>query len=220
MRRRGLKRRQAAFLGAAVALALLIPLGRALRGGDVAGDRVYVAKVVDGDTIRVVQGTRRLTVRLIGVDAPETNHPVKGAEPFGREATDFARGMLADRTVTLEYEEGRRPDKFGRTLAYVRLDDGALFNEEIIRAGYARVFRRFPFRYKEAFLVAEREARGEGRGMWAEAVPPPGPVIGNRRSRVYHLPGQRHYDDVAEGNRVYFESEDSARGAGYRPARR
>lgn len=220
MRRPGFKRLRTAFLASAVALALLLPLGRALRGGDAGGDRVHVTKVLDGDTIRVVRGTRRFTVRLLGVDAPETNHPVKGAEPFGREARDFAQRMLAERTVTLEYEGGRRPDKFGRTLAYVRLTDGTLFNEEIIRAGYARVFRRFPFRYKKAFLDAEREARREKRGMWTASVPPPGPVIGNRRSRVYHLPGQRDYGDVAERNRVYFESEESARAAGYRPATR
>jgi micrococcal nuclease len=220
MKRRSLDRRHATLVAAAAAVALLIPLGRALRGGDTAGTRVRVASVVDGDTIRVMRGARRVTIRLIGVDAPETHHPQKGAEPFGAEATAHARQMLAGGWVTLEYEDGPRLDKYGRTLAYVRLDDGTLFNEEIIRAGYARVFRRFPFRYKKAFFAAEAEARREGRGMWAGSAAPHGSVIGNRRSKIYHLPGQDHYADVSEGNRVYFETEEAARAAGYRAAKR
>jgi micrococcal nuclease len=211
-------RRSPWALGAA--LALLVSFGVALRVGAAAGDRVLVLRVVDGDTIRVQRGADRVTVRLIGVDAPETHHPEKGAEPFGEEATDFARRRLDGRWVRLEYEEGARLDKYGRTLAYVRLDDGTLFNREIIRAGWAETFRRFPFRYKSDFQSAERRARAEGRGMWATSGRAAGPVIGNRRSRVYHLPGQRDYGRIAERNRVYFSTVEEAEAAGYRPSKR
>jgi micrococcal nuclease len=203
-----------AVLGTA---ALLTPLGR-VEPDETGSERARVESVVDGDTIRVSQGERRLMVRLIGVDAPETGYGERAAEPFGAEATETARRLLGGRSVTLEYESGSRVDRYGRTLAYVRLGDGRLLNEEIIRAGYAGVYERFQFRYKEAFRAAEREARREGRGMWAESAQRQGPVIGNRRSKVYHLPGQEHYDDVAERNRVYFQSEDAARAAGYRAA--
>ena len=53
-----------------------------------------------------------------------------------------------------------------------------------------------------------------------DGAPSTGPVIANRASGIYHLPGQRHYRDVAERNRVYFDSEAAARAAGFEPARR
>ena len=51
-----------------------------------------------------------------------------------------------------------------------------------------------------------------------ETVPLSQPVIANRRSGLYHLPGQAHYGDVAAHNRVYFDSEAAARAAGYERA--
>jgi micrococcal nuclease len=200
-----------------VAAALITPMVASL-GDDTGCERAFVEHVVDGDTIRVACGSRHLKVRMIGVDAPEISHPDRAGEPFGREAAEHARKMLARQTVKLEYD-GTRRDRYGRTLAYVRLANGELFNEEIIRAGYATVYERFEFRHKEEFRAAQREARAEHRGMWAtggEARQVR--VIGNSRSRIYHLPGQKHYDEVAERNRVYFDSEDAARAAGYRPA--
>jgi micrococcal nuclease len=219
MMRRPLDRRHAAFATAVAAAALLVPLSRALHADDTGGERARVESVVDGDTIRVSQGVRRLTIRLIGVDAPETGHGDRAPEPFGAEATILARRMLAGRSVTLEYDGGPRLDRYGRTLAFVRLEDGRLFNEEIIRAGYARVYERFSFRHKEAFRAAEREAQRAARGMWAGTSPSHGPIVGNRRSRIYHRPGQSHYGEVSERNRVYFENEEAARAAGYRAAR-
>lgn len=219
--RSALVRRHPAALAVIAALALLLPLGRALRGNDLGGDRVVVAKVIDGDTIRVVRGDKRVTVRLIGIDAPETNHPDKPVEPWGPEASEFARRELEGRQVTLEYGDGPRRDRYYRTLAYVRMGDGTLFNETMVRLGHARAYTRFPFVYKDRFVAAEREARAARLGMWSlTAQHPPGPVIGNRKSRIYHLPGQRHYDAIAARHRVYFDSEEEAAAAGYRPARR
>ena len=220
-RRIHIVRRHPAALAVVLALVLLVPLGHALRSGDVGGDRVFVAQVVDGDTIRVLRGGKRVTVRLIGIDAPETNHPNKPVEPWGPQATAFARQALDGQWVTLEYGEGPRRDRYHRTLAYVRLADGTLFNETLVRLGHARAYTRFPFAYKDQFRAAEREARDARRGLWSlTAAQPAGPVIGNRRSRVYHLPGQQHYDAVSRKNRVYFNSEEEAAAAGYRPARR
>jgi micrococcal nuclease len=214
-------RRSLAAIGGVALLAVLASLGGALRGGETGGDRVFVYEVVDGDTIRVVNGSHRETVRLIGVDAPETHHPVKGQEPYGPEATEFTRAALQGEWVALEYEDGPRKDKYHRTLAYVRLGDGTLFNQSLIEAGYAEVFRRFPFRYAARFRAAERRARASHVGMWQRpAERPAGRIVGNSRSKIYHLPGQSHYDDVAERNRVYFDSEEAARAAGYRRARR
>lgn len=142
-----------------------------LSGGDPEGGRALVTEVVDGDTVHVGRGWRSLTVRLIGVDAPETVHPERPVEPYGPEAAAFTRRSLQGRWVRLEFEAGERADRYGRHLAYLILEDGTLFNLELVRQGYARAYTRFPFRYREEFRRAERQAREAGRGLWARQPP-------------------------------------------------
>ena len=125
-----------------------------------------VERVVDGDTI-IVQGIGR--VRLIGVDTPETVHPNRPVEFFGKEASAFTRRMLEGKRVRLEYDQERQ-DRYGRTLAYVYLADGTFANAEIIRRGYGHAYTRFPFRHMESFRQFEREARSNRRGLWGTAV--------------------------------------------------
>lgn len=194
----------------------------------VAGDAVgqgweTVTAVIDGDTIRVGEGWHRTTVRLIGVDTPEVAHGGRPGETFGPEATGFTRRALLGKRVRLDVPLRERIDAYGRLLAYVFLEDGTLFNRELVRQGYARAYTRFPFAYRDEFRRIEGEARTAGRGMWAAAArpgpPAEGPIIGNRRSRVYHVPGQRTYGSVSARNRVYFDSEAEAVDQGYRRAR-
>ncbi len=64
------------------------------------GEWRTVTRVIDGDTIIVDGGER---VRLIGVDTPETVHPQKPVERFGREASDFTKRMAEGQRVRLEY---------------------------------------------------------------------------------------------------------------------
>lgn len=126
-----------------------------------------VRQVFDGDTISVA-GVG--VVRLIGVDAPEKTGGYRASEPFGDAATAFARTLLAGQEVRLEYD-GPRQDQYHRTLAYVFLADGRLANLEIIRAGWAEVYRRFDYARKPAFYAAEREAQDARRGMWKTRRP-------------------------------------------------
>jgi micrococcal nuclease len=195
-----------------------------LSGGDPRGERVLVTDVVDGDTIHVGRGWRRTTVRLKGVDTPETVHPNKPVQWYGPEATAFTRQVLTGKRVRLEREAEHQHDAYGRLLAYVFLDDGSSFNRELVRLGYARVYTRFPFRYADDFKQAQAEARQAGRGLWGRPATGPEPahgvIIGNRRSRVYHVPGQPSYGTVSERNRIYFGSEEEAVSAGYRRALR
>lgn len=128
---------------------------------------VLVTKVVDGDTLKLSDGH---TVRLIGVDTPETVHPTKPVQYFGKEASAFTKRMAQDQTVTLEYDQ-QRIDKYGRTLAYVYLDDGRMLNAEIIKQGYGFAYTRFPFKYMEEFREYERQARETGVGLWANNGP-------------------------------------------------
>lgn len=190
-----------------------------------------VSDVFDGDTIVVLRRGEALTVRLIGVDTPETGRPDTPVQFYGPEASDFTRRSLLGVNVRLEFERPDRPgggiDAYGRTLAYVLTEDGRNFNLELVRLGYGRVYRRYPFSYQRAFEQAERAARTarvgiwdrEKRSRWADPASR-GAVIGNIRSHIYHLPGQEGYDKVLEKNRVYFSTEEEAQKAGYRRARR
>jgi len=190
--------------------------------GDDGARQALVSRVADGDTIQVELAGRATTIRLIGVDTPELgdrSDPSAPPQPFAREAADFTRRSLKGQHVRLEFESGDRLDRYGRTLAYVFLADGTFFNRELLRRGYARAYTRFPFRYRDQFRSDEAAARQAQRGLWAQAATPLSqPVIANRRSGLYHLPGQAHYGDVAAHNRVYFDSEAAARAAGYERA--
>ncbi len=119
--------------------------------------------VIDGDTIKVRMGWTTQTVRLIGVDAPETKHPLKGSEAGGRRATRFARRRLFGRKIRLVKDPvADTRDRYGRLLRYVYLE-GENFNATLIRQGYARAYRRFPYSRKRKFLWLEGQAKRAGR---------------------------------------------------------
>jgi len=122
-----------------------------------------VKRVVDGDTIVLENGER---VRLIGVDTPESVHPNKPVEYFAKEASAFTKNMVEGKKVKLEYD-WQRKDRYGRTLAYVYLEDGTHLNAEIIKQGYGFAYTKYPFKYLEEFRKYERKAREEEKGLWA-----------------------------------------------------
>jgi micrococcal nuclease len=125
-----------------------------------------VVHVVDGDTIHVQLGTHLEKVRYIGMNTPEANHPTRGQERGGREATAVNRELVDGRQVRLELDVQLR-DRYGRLLAYVWADD-AMVNAELVRLGYAQVMTIPPnVRYSETFVKLQREARETGRGLWA-----------------------------------------------------
>ena len=122
-------------------------------------------RVVDGDTIIIEMNGKQERVRLIGVDTPETKHPKKPVEHFGKEASAFTKRMVEGKKVTLEYDLEKR-DKYDRLLAYVYLEDGTFINAEIIKQGYGFAYTRFPFKHLEDFRQHEDDARSSGKGLW------------------------------------------------------
>jgi micrococcal nuclease len=119
--------------------------------------------VADGDTLFLNSGE---TVRLIGVDTPESHHPERPVEYFAAEAKAFLEQTAKGREVRLVYGK-ERYDKYGRLLAYAYLPDGVLINAEIIKAGCGFAYTRFPFELSSNFVRYETEARQAKRGMWA-----------------------------------------------------
>lgn len=205
-----------------VVFILLIPASYAIwtfTGGNPRGEWVLVTDVMDGDTISVGRGWRSVTVRLIGIDTPETVHPEKPVEFFGPEASEFTKRQLEGKKVHLEFEPSTEYDDYGRLLAYVFLSDGTFFNAVLVKQGYARVFGRDRFQYYKEFRRYEREARIAGVGLWA-GKDICKEVIGNRRSKIYRLPGNVGCGRIKEENRVYFDTEEEAIKAGYRRAKK
>ena len=123
-----------------------------------------VERVIDGDTLVLAGGER---VRLIGVDTPETVDPRRPVQYFGKEASAFTRRMAEGKRVRLEYDQDR-VDRYGRTLAYVYLENGTFVNAEIIKQGCGFAYTQYPFRYLEEFRRYEREAREAQRGLWKQ----------------------------------------------------
>jgi len=130
-----------------------------------------VRRVVDGDTL-VLENKER--VRLIGVDTPETKHPRKPVEYYGKEATAFTKKMVQGKRVRLEFDQANahigHKDRYRRTLAYVFLEDGTFLNAEIIKQGYGFAYTRFPFKYMDEFRRYQREAREQNRGLWGKGT--------------------------------------------------
>ncbi len=131
-----------------------------------------VTKVVDGDTIKVTRENEMKTVRLIGVDTPETVDPRKTVQCFGKEASDFTKSLLDGQTVTLQSDNTQQvTDKYGRMLAYVYLSDGTLVNEKIIRSGYGYEYTyNVPYIHQKEFKEAQRLAELEGNGLWSAST--------------------------------------------------
>jgi endonuclease YncB( thermonuclease family) len=136
-----------------------------------AAETGIVDEVVDGDTLRVrtAGSADALTVRLIGIDAPERTHPSLGKEYFSDEAAAHLASLCRGKTVRME-KGAEETDKYDRLLRYVFLPppDGRLLNEEMLVAGMARANTRFPFSREDAFLAAEGKARREGKGLWKD----------------------------------------------------
>ncbi len=105
-------------------------------------------------------------VRYIGINTPETKHPTKGVEHFGKEASEANRKLVDGKTINLEFDVEQR-DRYGRLLAYVFLKDGTFVNAWLVEHGFAQVMTVPPnVKYQELFLKLQREARKTGRGLW------------------------------------------------------
>lgn len=156
---------QAAASGQSAASSLA-PMGETVSG-------LVVDRVVDGDTVKVELDGDYVSVRLIGMNTPETVKPDSPVECFGPESSDFAKESLTGARVTLEFDESQgMTDQYDRALAYVwrELPDGslALFNLESIAGGFAfeRQYGSTPYAWKDEFVQAQRQAQDADAGLW------------------------------------------------------
>jgi micrococcal nuclease len=145
------------------------PEGDVLRG--------VVTRVTDGDTIQVNVSGEKRTVRLLGVDTPETVHPKKPVQFYGKEASNFTKANLTNKTVWLEYDVAPL-DRYNRHLAYVWLtkpgsDENSIrrgmFNAQLLLQGYGKVMTIQPnSKHAALFVKFQEEARTKKRGLWGK----------------------------------------------------
>lgn len=151
-------------------------------GGNEAGNQDFVPAVivraVDGDTAVVKVDGQEKRVRFLGVDTPETVHPNKPVQFYGKEASNFTKESLNGRRVWLEYDSNPQ-DRYGRHLAYIWLKNPAtvnestmresMFNAKLLLGGYAKVMIIKPNkRYETEFKKFQEEAKRARLGVWSQ----------------------------------------------------
>jgi micrococcal nuclease len=137
-----------------------------------------VSQVVDGDTIKAIVDGHSITIRLLGINAPETVKPNWPVECYGPEASAEMKSLLTGKSVLLSLNPSyERIDKYGRLLAYVRLEDASIANSEMfvneyfIKEGYAREYtfnEKNPYQYQKQFQDDEVTAKAAGKGLWGK----------------------------------------------------
>ena len=126
-----------------------------------------VTKFIDGDTIQVEMQGKKETVRLIGLDTPETKDPRKPVQCFGQAAANFTENIIGENLVRLEADSTNSDrDRYQRLLRYVYLKDETLVNKQIISEGYGFALVSFPFLRMEEFKAAQTTARQQNKGLW------------------------------------------------------
>lgn len=192
--------------------------------------------VIDGDTLDL-NGTR---YRIANIDAPERGQTctdkIGNSYPCGQRATEAMRRLVATGRVTCGKDA---IDQFGRTVAHCHVS-GTDIGAAMVEQGHARAYLEFG----DEYLPQEQLAQKAGLGIWAgshdapwdfrpvpAAAPRPAPDpacvikgnISSKGTRIYHVPGQEHYDrtriDPSKGER-WFCSEFDAQKEGWRKARR
>jgi endonuclease YncB( thermonuclease family) len=127
-----------------------------------------VVHVTDGDTFEVRDSLGHTdTVRMLGMDTPETKDPRKAVQCFGQAASAVTHSLLDGRKVRLVADPTDSDrDKYHRLLRYVYLPDGTFVNLKLVTDGYAFAYVVFPIEKLEEFKAAEAEARTANRGLW------------------------------------------------------
>ena len=130
-------------------------------------DLATIVSVVDGDTIVLSVQNQTETVRLLGIDTPETVHPTRPIECFGPEASAFTKATLEKGSVVKLVRDVEPRDRYQRLLVYLFLTDGTLFNQLLIDRGLARTLSIEPnTAFASQFASHESSARNRRVGLW------------------------------------------------------
>lgn len=130
-----------------------------------------VISVVDGDTLVVRVDGHRETVRLIGIDTPETKHPTKPVGCFGPEASAHTAALLVPGSLIRLERDREARDRYGRLLVYAFTSEGLFINLHLVQAGFATTLPIEPnTAHQLAFADAARDAQAARRGLWGKCT--------------------------------------------------
>jgi len=138
---------------------------------------LHVKYAIDGDTLKVCdreedENAQCFSTRFIGADTPETKHRKKGVQRCGPEASKITESLVGKK-LKFEFLPPELPhvkvDRYHRPLSYVYLPDGTLYNEKLIRDGYAHHNTKYhdDYKYRDRFEAAQKEASEKKRGIWS-----------------------------------------------------
>lgn len=120
-----------------------------------------VVKVTDGDTVIIItDDNTQVKIRLHGVDCPERK------QDFGNKARQFTSLSAFGKTVKVEVKD---KDRYGRLVAIVKLPDGRILNEELLKNGLAWHYKHYD--QSEKYTVLEHQAKRDKLGVWSMPNP-------------------------------------------------
>lgn len=125
---------------------------------------------VDGDTIKAKIDGEVSTIRFLAVDTPETVHPKKKEEPYGKEASNYTCNRVKNaKKLEIEYDSGSdKLDKYKRTLGWIYVD-GSLLQKELIEHGYAKVAYIYgDYLYTNELKNIEKNIKEKKIGVWSD----------------------------------------------------
>lgn len=135
-----------------------------------AKEPVKFSDCVDGDTIKVILNEKKYTVRMLAVDTPESVHPTKGVEYYGKEASEYTCNTVKNaKKIEIEYDPNSdKTDKYDRLLVWVFVD-GSLLQKELVSNGYAKVAYLYgDYKYTSTLESTQELASAKGIGIWDE----------------------------------------------------
>ena len=130
---------------------------------------VKFSDCVDGDTAKFIYKDEKITARFLAIDTPETKHPSKGEEPYGKEASEYTCNKLKNaKEIKLEYDnDSDKLDKYDRHLVWVFVDE-ELLQKKLVSKGYASVAYLYgDYKYTDELEKVEQEAEDNKLGIWS-----------------------------------------------------
>lgn len=157
--------------------------------------RFVVSEVTDGDTFKVNTTAGTATIRVLGINAPESR-PNQGRpiQCFAKEATAEATRLLLGKTVELSIDPvGDSEDSNGRLLRKIDIDEGPEvedFSTVMVRNGFAAAYRGYRSSDRQSLISLEQTARAERRGLWDDCDIPVGSIPKNLSTEVTFPPAR------------------------------
>ncbi|MCI5702142.1 MAG: thermonuclease family protein [Erysipelotrichaceae bacterium] len=134
-------------------------------------EKVKLSKCVDGDTAKFIMEDGSVkTARFLAIDTPESVHPKKEVEAYGKEASEFTCNLLTNaKSLKVEYDKAsEKTDKYGRILVWVYADD-KLVQETLLEEGYAKVAYLYAsYEYTDHLKSVESIAKSKKLRIWSD----------------------------------------------------